>query len=99
MDKRERQDLNHWVKQRKQAEKQINRLTTDPVTHKKYTKLFQAELERRIRAKYPHKHRVEQYQVYQVVRHKLYLHFGYTTPMMTKDEYAEAIEFISNLDY
>ena len=95
----ERRDLNHWLKQKKQCDKQIAQFTTDPITHKKYAKLFQTELERRIKEKYPRKHRVEQYQVYQVVRHKLYLYFGYTTPMMTKTEYEEALRFISQLDY
>lgn len=94
-----RKDLNHWIKQRKQAEKQIEALTRDPLTHKKYAKTFQAELEARIRAKYPRLDRVKQYQIYQSVRHKLYEYFGYETPMMTSTEFKQAIDFIDNLTY
>lgn len=99
MDKRERQDLNHWLKQKKQAEKQVERLTTDPVTHKKYATLFKKEVELRIRTKYPNLASYKQYAIYQNVRKALHDYFGYDTPMMTKGEYEEAIKFISKLSY
>ena len=95
----DRKDLNHWIKQKRQCDKQIEQFTTDPVTHKKYAKLFQKELERRIKERHPNTDSVTRYQIYQNVRHKVYLFFGYNTPMMTKTEYEAALNIINNTQF
>lgn len=96
----ERKDLNHWLKVKKQADKQIEQFTTDPVTHKKYATLFRKELERRIIRKSNKKMcSYEVYATYQRLRKRVHEHFGYDTAMMTKTEYEEAIKIIEELGY
>lgn len=93
-----RRDLIHWLKQKKQADKQIENLTTDPVTHKKYATLFKQRVEHTIKEKHPNLDSYTQYAIYQNVRKELHTMFGYDTPMMTKTEYEKAIEFVIKLD-
>lgn len=94
-----RRDLNHWLKQKKQADKQVERLTTDPVTHKKYATLFKQRVERIVKEKYPNLPSYRQYAVYQNIRKDLHIFFGYDTPMMTKEEYEAALNFVENLNF
>lgn len=95
----DRKQLDHWLSRKRQADKQVNMLTTDPVTHEKYTVLFRKELEHRIRLKEPNATTFRQYAVYQYVRKEIHTLFDYDTRMMTKTEYEIAIKHIAKLGY
>ena len=96
---RYRKELEHWLSVKKQAEKQIENLTADPVSKIKYAKLFQVELESSIRRKHPSYTSYRRFERYQEIRSKVHERFGYNTSMMTKAEYDEAIKIVRELGY
>ena len=89
-----RMQLEHWLRQKRQADKQIELLTTDPVTHVKYAALFRKSFEQKIKDKEPAMSSYKKYKVYQNIRKKLHTFFGYDTTMMTKKEYETALSLL-----
>lgn len=95
----DRYELNHWLSTSRQAAKQIEQLTTDSATGKKYAVLFKERLEYDICQRYPLVTSYKRYAIYQKVRNELHSYFGYDTKQMTRSEYEAALEFIERIDY
>lgn len=95
----DRKGLEHWLAVSRQAEKQIDRLTTDRATGKKYAVLFKERLEYNICQRYPLATSYKRYAIYQKVRNELHSYFSYDTKQMTRSEYEAALEFIECVDY
>lgn len=98
MTNRNNNDVEHWKSQKKQAEKQLKKLTTDPVTGRPYSRLFQKELEHRIAMKYPTLSGPSRYKIYTSVRQAVHNYFRVDTRTMTKEQYIEALRFIGDID-